>query len=223
MKNRTSEHNPKAGSHSGNLAFLDDAGDPGFKFGAGSSRYFAVASVVFADSSQAAAVSNAIRQFKINKGWSKKYELKFHDLRKDHVAEILKAVCSLDFRIRGIVVDKTLVTNHQMRTRPEAFYNYIVKEVLARDSQLTNAKVWLDGKAGKEYKQRTIAYFRKKVNRESYKIADFDYADSKENNLIQLADLVVGSIYRSKQINLKDYKRYLDILTCRLDELGDFE
>ncbi|MDR1088429.1 MAG: DUF3800 domain-containing protein [Coriobacteriales bacterium] len=68
-----------------------------------------------------------------------------------------------------------------------------------------------------------MAYFRKKVNRDSYKIAKFDYADSKENNLIQLADLVVGSIYRSKQTQLKDCKRYLDILSCRLDELGDFE
>jgi hypothetical protein len=180
----------------GSLAFIDDAGDPGFKFADGSSRHFVIACVVFEDFKQAEAVSGTMRQFRTDRSWNQRYELKFHNLRKDLVREILKEVCRFDFRIRAIAVDKPTVMNHEMRTKPDNFYNYIIKEVLARDEALMNAKIRLDGEQGREYKRQAIAYFRKEVNRGGRKIADFDYADSRGNNLIQLADLVAGSIYR---------------------------
>ncbi|MDR1185455.1 MAG: DUF3800 domain-containing protein [Coriobacteriales bacterium] len=219
MTNRQNISSAKTRNQPGSLAFIDDAGDPGFKFSDGSTRYFVIASVIFESQTQAATVSDAIRQYKVNKNWSKKFELKFNKLRKDFVMEVLEAVIPHDFRIRAIVVDKTKVINHQMRSKPDAFFNYVVKEVLARNNSLINAKVRLDGEAGKEYKRRTVAYFRKKINKVSYKIADFDYEDSKGNNLIQLADLIAGSIYRSKQTDLTDYSHYLEALKPHIDEI----
>jgi hypothetical protein len=205
------------------LALIDDAGDPGFKFERGSVRFFVIACIVFDDLSQAEAVAEVLRQFKTDRSWSIDYELKFNKLRKDIVKEVLEAVCPFEFRIRAIVVDKLRVVNHEMRSKPGAFYNYVVKEVLARDDALENTKVRLDGKAGKKYKRQTIAYFRKAVNKRDYKIADFDYADSKKTDLVQLADLVAGSIYRSMQTDMTDHADYLKILKPRVDEIWDFE
>jgi hypothetical protein len=205
------------------LALIDDAGDPGFKFERGSVRFFVIACVVFDDLSQAEATAETLRRFKTNRSWSIDYEFKFNKLRKDIVREVLRTVCSFEFRIRAIVVDKSAVINHEMRSKPGAFYNYVVKEVLARDDALENARVRLDGKAGKKYKRQTIAYFRKAVNRQNYKIADFDYADSKKTDLVQLADLVAGSIYRSMQTDMTDHTDYLEILRPRIDEIWDFE
>jgi hypothetical protein len=205
------------------LAVIDDAGDPGFKFERGSSQFFVIACIVFDNLAEAEMVANALRCFKAERNWSIAYELKFNTLRKDMIKELLSAVLSYNFRIRSIVVDKPTVKNHEMRSKPGAFYNYVVKEVLARDDTLYNAKVRLDGKAGRKYKRQAVAYFRKAVNKQDYKIADFDFADSKKTDLIQLADLVVGSIYRSKQTSLTDCDDYLAILRPKVDEVWDFE
>jgi hypothetical protein len=211
------------GTTSHMLAIIDDAGDPGFKFERGSSQFFVIACIVFDDLAEAEAVASALRCFKAKRNWSTTYELKFNTLRKDIIKEVLSAILPYNFRIRSIVVDKPRVKNHEMRSKPGAFYNYVVKEVLARDDKLNNAKVRLDGRAGRKYKRQAAVYFRKAVNKQDYKIADFDFADSKRTDLVQLADLVVGSIYRSKQTSLTDCADYLAILRPKIDEMWDFE
>ena len=46
------------------LIFIDDSGDPGFKFDRGSSGYFIIAMVVFDDESEAERVAAAIKKLK---------------------------------------------------------------------------------------------------------------------------------------------------------------
>jgi len=51
------------------------------------------------------------------------------------------------------------------------------------------------------------------------KVADIKFADSKENVLIQLADLVASSIFRSTQTGKADYKDYVAILNKHIAEI----
>jgi hypothetical protein len=112
------------------LVFIDDAGDPGFKFARGSSRFFVVAYVVFDDRTDA---EDACRRM-------------------------------------------------QERAQPN----------------------------------------RRAVNQHNRKIAGFDYADSAGNDLIQLADMVAGAIYRSYQIDKTDCATYRSVLRPRIDDVWDF-
>jgi hypothetical protein len=143
-------------------------------------------------------------------------------MRKDLVKEFLRLVAVQRFRIRAVVVDKQLVHSRQLRTRQASFYNYIIKEVMAHDESLTAASVKLDGHAGRQYKQQAAAYFRREVSRNSRKIAKCAFADSSRNDLIQLADLVAGSIYRSRLEDRTDRDDYIAILGPRVEDIWDF-
>ena len=55
------------------------------------------------------------------------------------------------------------------------------------------------------------------------KIIDVRYVESKENMLIQLADLVAGSIFRSTQIKKSDHADYMKIIRKRIDRIHKYE
>jgi hypothetical protein len=61
------------------------------------------------------------------------------------------------------------------------------------------------------------------VETTSREIAGFDVVDSKKDDLVQLADLVVGSIYRSLQTDKTDRLDYLNIIRKRIDDIWYFE
>ena len=79
------------------LVFIDDSGDPGFKFDQGSTRHFVIACCVFTSPEAAENVANDVRSFKSNMGWVNKSELKFSQTRKDINLEFINKFCSKDF------------------------------------------------------------------------------------------------------------------------------
>jgi hypothetical protein len=207
---------------SGQLLFLDDAGDPGFKFNRGSSRFLVISCVVFDDKATAAIASEKMREIKRGFGWSIHHEVKFHTLRKDKLRVFLSEMARLEFRIHAVIIDKSQVANRVLLTKRGYFYNFAIKEVLARMDCLEDAIVRLDGHSGRKYQQQAAAYFRKTVNAEKHRIADFKLVDSRKNELIQFADLVAGSIYHAKQEGRTDAGDYLALLRARIDDLWDF-
>ena len=84
------------------------------------------------------------------------------------------------------------------------------------------ADVRLDGHSGREYKKSAEAYFRREINGKSKKIARVRFVDSRTNNLIQLADLVAGSILRSYQTGKTDALVYRKIIEKRIEDVWDF-
>jgi hypothetical protein len=206
----------------GHRIFIDDSGCPGFKFDKGSTRFFLISCVVFGDPAVAEAASERMRELKKEFGWSIHHEAKFHTMRKDKLRVFLTEMAKFDFKIRAIVIDKSLIRNHELATKKESFYNFAIKEVLSRMDFIEDAIVRLDGQPGKQYQKQAIAYFRKAINAEKHKITDFKPVDSKKNDLVQLADLVVGSIYHSLQDDKTDAGDYLKLLETRIDELWDF-
>jgi hypothetical protein len=205
------------------ICLIDDSGDPGFKLGSGSTPYFVIACVIFDDLQVAADAATAIRAARIQLGFKREYEFKFNKLNKSNRKAILAIAAAYDFRVRAIVVDKAQVRSHEMRTKPDSFYNFVIKEALSSDDTLEDAKVRLDGHSGREYKRQAVACFRREINSKSHKISDFRYVDSTKNDLIQLADLVAGAINRSKQQDKTDHLEYIAILKDRIEEIWDFE
>jgi hypothetical protein len=205
------------------LVFLDDAGDPGFKLGRGSSNYFVIACVIFDDNLVAEEVSRIMKEHCLDAKLSSVSEYKFSKTRKSVIKGLLYKIKDCDFRIRAIRVDKSLVRSHELRNRPNSFYNYVIKEVLSNTPNLEDASVRLDGHADREYRRTAVAYFRKQVNLSEHKIADFKFYDSQKNELIQLADLVAGSILRTTQTDKTDCNDYYEIIKNRVEDLSDLE
>ncbi len=84
---------------------------------------------------------------------------------------------------------------------------------------LNKASIKVDGYSGTNYTKRAISQVRKNANVNTGQIGDIKFADSKENVLLQLADLVASSIFRSTQTGKADYRDYIDILAKHVVEI----
>ena len=207
------------------LVFIDDSGDPGFKLDRGSSKHFVIACVIFDDPLDAEETALQMKKFRRDLGWRQDREFKFNKTKKSYVKELLTVVCSSTFTVRAICVDKLQVYSHELKNKQDSFYNYAIKEVLAKSQNLNKASVRLDGHSGRAYKKSAITYLRREVNMSSSKISKVKFVDSKTDNLIQLADLVAGSILRSTQPDKTDSGDYLDILKKhnKIDDIWYFK
>src|SRR4051794_33931491 len=86
------------------LVFIDESGDPGFKFDQGSSRFFTVALVVFEESEEAVACDNRIELLHREVQWTGEFHFKRNP---DHVREaFLRAVAPYNFFYYGVVINK---------------------------------------------------------------------------------------------------------------------
>ncbi|MCA9350745.1 DUF3800 domain-containing protein [Candidatus Saccharibacteria bacterium] len=205
------------------LVFIDDSGDPGFKLGKGSSSHFVIACVIFDDTLDAEETALAIKKFRREIGWADEREFKFNKTKKSIVLQLLQKVSQSKFRVRAICIDKSLIRSHELKSKQDSFYNYAIKEVLSKTTDLNAANIRLDGHSGRNYKKSATAYFRREINSSSQKIAKVRFVDSKTNNLIQLADLTAGAILRSTQTGKTDSLDYLKILEKRIENVWYFK
>jgi hypothetical protein len=205
------------------LVFIDDSGDPGFKLNKGSSSHFVIACVIFGDQLDAEETSLIIKRYRRELKWTDYREFKFNKTNKKYIKELLKRVSSCNFSVRAICIEKSKIHSHELKNKQDSFYNYAIKEVLSKSGSLVQANIKLDGHSGREYKKSAITYLRREVNSRSKKIARVRFVNSHTNTLIQLADLVAGSILRSTQANKTDHNDYVKILNKRIEDVWYFQ
>lgn len=193
------------------LVFIDDSGDAGIK--AHSSSHLVMAAIVFNDDLVAEEAALAMRKFRRQLGWTDDHEYKFHKTKKDYIKQLLRLVSQYDFSIYAVVVNKA-----RFNSMPKGLYNDTISELL-RLIPLKNASIKVDGGSGTDYSKRAVSYIRKNANPKTGQIADVKFADSKENVLLQLADLVASSIFRSTQTGKSDHQDYVAILKKHVAEI----
>lgn len=175
------------------LVLIDESGDPGFKLTKGSTSHFVAAMVIFRDFKQAEACSKAIKNLRPKLPHSG--EFKFNKSSAKVKDEFFAAVTSHDFEVWALVVDKSLIHSENLRRNDDKFYNYFVKQLLSCNAKLEDAKVKIDGSGDREFKQHLQRYLKQSLPEGAVKSVKF--ADSQKDDLIQLADMVVGAIARS--------------------------
>ena len=200
------------------LVFIDDSGDPGFKEGASSST-FVLAAALFIDPEIATIVNKEISDYRRSLGWKDEHEFKFRKAPKKIKLRFLEIVSKYHFDIYAVYINKADYPNVFKFSDDEKLYNWTTKELLAI-MPLEEAKVKADGKYGKSYKQRVQTYIRQELNTKDFKkVDDFDIKESNKDNLIQLADIIVGSINRSFQTSKTDSEEYIRIIRKKIVEL----
>lgn len=203
--------------------FVDDSGDPGFKFSKGSSTHFVIACVVFDDNLDIEDVALRIKRYRRSLNWNDNREFKFNKTNKQIRLGFLNAVKGCSFRIRAIMIDKTLIYSPELKRNKNKFYNYAIKEVLSNSGgTISKAKLRLDGHEDRAYKKAAKTYFRQQLTMGSSIIKDVKYVDSKSDNLIQLADMVAGSIYKTAQTTKTDCNEYLEVISDRVEDIWNF-
>jgi len=191
------------------LVFIDESGDPGFK--ANSSQNFAFALIIFEDSKDAedteltinhiATQAIHLSEFKYSKTCNRVKDIFFQEISACH------------FRAKILYVNKKLVNSSELRSNANKFYNFFLKQVLTH-ARLNNASVKLDGKKD-SVKTELINYIRSQAGNN---VAKIKYEDSKNNRLIQLADMIVGlTIHAHSPTPTESQKKWLNQINKKLD------
>lgn len=197
------------------LVFIDDSGDPGFK--SVSSSNFIMAAALFMNPKVATALSQRITEYRRSLGWRDDYEFKFAKVRKDIIKELLEIIVAYDFRIYAVCIDKVSFRQTAQIIDKEKMYNWMIKELLIL-LPIDNAKIEIDGRSGKQHMRRTATYLRREIYKQGRKKLEIKFEDSNADNLVQVADLIAGSIGRA-MTDKTDAKVYIDIIKQRITQI----
>jgi len=198
----------------GQFVYLDESGDAGFKVGSGSSPALVVAAVIIEGSGDAEATAAAIHAYRKSLGKGRSFQFHFSSLRRDWRLGFLNAVRDCPFGVRAIVMRKERIWDGTLLKRSgQHFYNFAVKMLLTHTfGDIEDARLFADGEAGRQSLRRMVAYLRRECNTPECRIfRDIRFVPKRESNvLVQLADMVTGSLarrYRRDKPDRLDYFR----------------
>ena len=203
------------------LVFIDDSGNPGLKRGV-SNLNFVLAAVLLVSPAVATALNREISNYRKSLGWKNEHEFKFRKAPKEVKLNLLKIVNQYDIKIYAVYINRSDYYDNLKVVEKEKIYNWAIVELL-KTMPLKDAVVKIDGRSGKKHRRQMAAYVRQQLNRNLHKIQKFEPQDSVRDNLIQLADIVAGSINRSFQTDKTDSLAYLEIISDKLAMLKELK
>jgi hypothetical protein len=208
------------------LVFLDDSGDPGFKVGKGSTPCFVIALVIFDDDLEAERCAVAIKELRRGLGLSDDFEFRFNGCSRDFRLAFLARVAKFRFRVRAIVMDKSRIYGEELRRSKESFYRYAIKMVLKHSfGRIQAARLKVDGHGDRVFRREFQAYLRRELQSkpgEPRIVSDLRIVNSRQNVLIQLADMVAGTLRRYAEGEKDDHRMYRNMIAKRIEDVWDF-
>lgn len=207
------------------LVFIDDSGDPGFKLDGGSSKFFIIALVIFNDDLEAEKTALAVKELRREVGFPDDAEFKFSKSSKSIREKFLNRVTDFDFKVRAIVFDKSVLYSEELKNNRNSFYSYAIKSVLKNSAgSVMNARVKIDGSGDRVFRKTFTTYLRRELNsHEKTIVKNCRLVDSKSNVLVQLADMVAGSIHRFYQPDKSDSTIYKTIIKKHIESEWKFK
>lgn len=207
------------------IVFIDDSGDPSFKIDKGASKNFVICCVIYDDELEAERTAVAIKELRRKLKFSDRVEFKFNGSTFKTRIAFLEEVSKYKFRVRALVVDKTKIKSGQLKNDKQSFYSYFIKTVLQYNKgTIKNAKIRIDGSGDRIFRKKFLTYLRKQLNSKQQKVINnITLVDSKTNVLIQLADMIAGTIRRYKDREKEDASKYWLKIKNRIEDCWEFK
>jgi hypothetical protein len=179
----------------------DEAGDASFSFGKGASRYFVITVIATPEPDDLRALLASVRQ---DAGLPQSYEFRFHELTSARLRErVFTALATAEFEAWALVVDKTTLPEpYRLFMSGLDIYLFFVSELIRQipEEKRLGATLILDefGDAQKTRDELKRVMKARGIRHGFHRIA---VRRSKSEALIQVADLVAGSILRRDASN----------------------
>ena len=203
------------------MIFLDESGDAGFKFAQGSSSHFVIALVIFDSPLDAEETALAIKRLRQTLRLHETFEFKFNKMSDFYRFQFLEAVRASPFRVRAMVVDKRALRSEHLTNNKESFYNYFVSEVLRHNhGKIQGASLRVDGSGDRAFQQAFKTYLRSKLPEQTVKKCKM--VDSKKDSLIQLADMMAGSLCRKYNPQKAD-AAFVERVRHKIEDCWEFD
>lgn len=197
------------------LVFVDESGDTGMSGKSGQSEYFVVTLVRFENDDVAARVDTRIDRLREELRLHARFEFHFHGTKPDYRQRFLEAMLPFDWGFLAFVMNKRALWSDSFRTG-DTLYRRTAHYVFENARPyLDNAKVVIDRRGSDRFRKELSRYLKSSLNTSPAKrprIKKIKPAVSERNNLVQLADMVCGSIYRSMLVEKSDRLRYRGII-----------
>ena len=194
------------------LVFVDESGDPGMSGRGGATEHFVVGLVLFEDHDQAENADRRINLLRPELGLAPGFEFGFHRCRPDVRRHFLTQMLPYRWFYLAIAINKAKLWSPTFAS-PAAFYNYSTSLVFENAKpHLRQAIVVIDASRGKTFRAELSRYLKRKIDRSGTLIKKIKHQDSARNNLLQLADMVVGSVGRSMRVGKKDRWDYRKLI-----------
>ncbi|MCL2001920.1 DUF3800 domain-containing protein [Candidatus Saccharibacteria bacterium] len=203
------------------LIFVDDSGDPGFKFNRSSSKYFVVCCIIFDNVHNAEFAGAGLKVLKDKLGWKQEREFKFHKSSPEQKKAFFNNIKIYDFKVRAVVVDKTKISEPLLK-KSDSFYRFVIREVLLHYDYMREAKIYIDGSSGKNYRKQSASYLRKELNKGNHRMAELKMVNSTSDTLIQLADMVAGATRRKYEKDKVDTVNCLRYIKDKVDDIWEY-
>lgn len=202
-------------------AFVDESGNYGFKFDKENvSKYFIITAIIVEKDKLKILEKEIgeIRERFFQTGEMKSSSVKNLRRRKD----IIKLITKSDFSIYSLVVDKRKINIDGGLGYHGSFYKYLNRQ-LYEDLFLAipNLHVTADKYGDKQFMKGFKKYIKNKPLRNIFSDSSFEFASSKKRILLQLADMISGTIFQ--QYENKANEKYQEIYNLLLKKVNRIE
>lgn len=192
------------------FAFIDESGDPGGASKVGGSHLFAMAMVLFDDAADAMAAQNLVAEVRRDLGI--RPELKFNRTKSEHKTVFFDAIRALRFRAYAVVIDKDARTHEGSLDRPDALYREALGALITQaDHRLSDARIIVDGAGSRPFRRGLVAHVR--ASTAAGAVRNVRLKDSRSDDLLQMADMVVGAVARARKPWMHDARQWERMLT----------
>lgn len=177
-------------------AFGDEAGDTGFAFDKGSSRYFVLLLLLLNDPEPLRKRIDLLRQ---EIGFGSKVEFKFYKTSNTNRRRFLTALKPHAFVGYALVVDKQQLSAEWHKKRDVEFYAACFAELVSNipEGELDRTILVLDQFGSSTITLREIRrQLKKKFGKGARPFKKISFKRSRSENLIQCADMVASALMR---------------------------
>lgn len=212
--------------HTKTFAFIDECGNFGFDFSEKGSSDFFVLSAILVPFDKIKILENEIEKIRVSN--FQDGEMKSSQIASNHKRrlKIITEILQLDFKVIALVVDKKkLYSQSPLKNFKGTFYRYL-HNILYTELYRTYPK--LNIVADQLGTNKFMDSFRKYVFDSHSEINifdeyDFEFINSKSSVIVQLADLISGTINLSyENVNFENVPKYIEILKNKIFYIVEF-
>ena len=194
---------------------MDESGDCGFKFDKGSSRFLVIAAVYFTGGD---GIEKAMHQLKSRLHLTKDYEFKFSRCKDEFRREFFTVLNDLPIQYKVIVADKKKLKAPALRFQPQQLYCELARRLFYdNDPPLRKAILFIDEATARVHHREFNTVLKKYLSKNI--VSKIRQKRSKNETMVQVADMIAGSIYRKYK---KGDDRYYQLIRNKEKILIEF-
>lgn len=197
-------------------AYIDETGDHSLNtVKTGTSKYFIILAIIIKESAVDDLDSHIT---KIRNKYYGGSEIKSSTTKDDRRSEIFNELFLKDFKYYALVIKKENVNKESGLIYKKPFIkatNRIIYSSLVQ--HFPKIKIFADGHGGNEFIESFKKYITKNIESDLFVEPKIEIVNSKNKNLVQLADLIAGTVNKKYQniISEKYEKQFVDFLKLK--------